>query len=91
MYDYERCADFMKEAAVPLGTDEFPCACDNSPALEILESKSTFGFILGYNAAAYKRESMERFLRLFVASCKMLIKTGENPDFTVRDIKNTVQ
>ena len=91
MYDYERCADFMKEATVPLGTDEFPCACDNSPTLEILESKSTFGFILGYNAAAYKRESMERFLRLFVASCKMLIKTGENPDFTVRDIKNTVQ
>ncbi|MBQ6780033.1 MAG: non-ribosomal peptide synthetase [Treponema sp.] len=86
MYDYESCADFMKEAAVPLDTDEFPRACDNSPELEILECESTFGFNLDYNAAAYKRESMERFLRLFVASCKMLIKTGENPDFTVGGI-----
>jgi len=83
MYECDKYRSFMKNTAEPLETDEFPCGCGNSPELEILESRDGFGFILDYNAAQYKRESMEKFVNLFAASCEMLLKTADNPDITV--------
>lgn len=83
MYECDKYRSFMKNAAEPLETDEFPCGCGNSPELEILESRDGFGFILDYNAAQYKRESMEKFVNLFAASCEMLLETAENPDITL--------
>ena len=91
MYNCDNYGSFMKKTAEPLETDEFPYACGNSPELEILDSRTEFGFILDYNAAQYKRESMERFLNLFATSCRMLLETAENPDIMVRDIKNNEQ
>ncbi len=83
MYECDKYRSFMKNTAEPLETDEFPCGCGNSPELEILESRDGFGFILDYNAAQYKRESMEKFVNLFAASCEMLLETAENPDITL--------
>ncbi|MBO7516465.1 MAG: non-ribosomal peptide synthetase [Spirochaetia bacterium] len=88
MYNCDKYTSFMKKAAESLETDEFPCACGNSPELEILDSRTEFGFILDYNAAEYKSESMEKFLGLFTNSCEMLLKVEENPDIAVGDIKN---
>ena len=88
MYNCDKYSSFMKKTAEPLETDEFPCACGNSPELEILDSREEFGFILDYNAAEYKRKSMEKFLSLFTSSCEMLLKLEENPDIAVGDIKN---
>ena len=59
-------------------TDEFPDACGNSPELEILETGTEFSFILDYNAAEYKRESMEKFMQLFSSACKQLLATADN-------------
>ena len=83
MYECDKYRSFMKNTAEPLETDEFPCGCGNSPEIEILESRDGFGFILDYNAAQYKRESMEKFVNLFAASCEMLLETAENPDITL--------
>ena len=83
MYECDKYRSFMKNTAKPLETDEFPCGCGNSPELEILESRDGFGFILDYNATQYKRESMEKFVNLFAASCEMLLETAENPDITL--------
>ena len=87
MYNCDKYSSFMKKTAVSLDTDEFPCACGNSPELEILDSREEFGFIFDYNAAEYKRESMEKFLSLFAYSCEMLLRTEEKPDIAVRDMK----
>ena len=87
MYNCDKYSSFMKMTAEPLDTDEFPCACGNSPELEILDSREEFGFIFDYNAAEYKRESMEKFLSLFAYSCEMLLRTEEKPDIAVRDMK----
>ncbi len=83
MYECDKYRSFMKNTAEPLETDEFPCGCGNSPELEILESRDGFGFILDYNSAQYKRESMEKFVNLFASSCEMLLMAAENPDITV--------
>ena len=83
MYECDKYRSFMKNTAEPLETDEFPCGCGNSPELEILEGRDGFGFILDYNAAQYKRESMEKFVNLFTASCEMLLMAAENPDITL--------
>ena len=88
MYNCDKYSSFMKKTAESLDTDEFPCACGNSPELEILDSREGFGFIFDYNAAEYKRESMEKFLSLFTNSCEMLLKAAENPEIAVGDIKN---
>ena len=72
-------------------TDEFPDACGNSPELEILESGSEFSFILDYNATEYKRESMEKFMQLFIASCQMLLRTAAEPDITVAEAEKNEQ
>ena len=76
MYDCDRFRSFMKAEEV-LETDEYPYACGNSPELEILDSGTEFGFILDYNSAQYKKESMEKFLRLFASSCEMLLKEND--------------
>ena len=91
MYSCDKYSSFMKKTAESMETDEFPYACGNSPELEILESSDEFGFILDYNAAEYKRESMERFMQLFETSCEILLKTVEKPDIIVREIKNNEQ
>ena len=83
MYECDRYRSFMKDTAEPLETDEFPYGCGNSPEIEILEGRDGFGFVLDYNAAQYRRESMERFVNLFAASCEMLLMTAENPDITL--------
>ena len=88
MYFHDKHLSFIKTIE-SLETEEFPDACDNNaPELEILDSSTDYGFILDYNAAQYKRESMEKFMCLFSTSCKSLLKTIENPDITFGEIKN---
>ena len=76
MYADYKYSSFM-QSADSMETDEFPSACGNSPELEILDSRTEFGFILDYNAAQYKKESMEKFLRLFASSCEMLLREND--------------
>ena len=76
MYADYKYSSFMLSAD-SMETDEFPSACGNSPELEILDSRTEFGFILDYNAAQYKKESMEKFLRLFASSCEMLLREND--------------
>lgn len=66
-------------------------ASGNILDIEILDGKEGLGLYMDYTASCYKKESIERFTKLFLAIASVLQNNVENEKLTVFDVIRKVQ